>query len=118
MGTVDDYLATLRSSDRDALERVRQVVVGAIPGTTQGTSYGLAALLLDGRPLLGFRAARDHLSLFPFSPAVVAAVADQLTGFSVSKGTVRFSAGHPLPDHVLVTMARLRGEEIRLPKGS
>lgn len=116
MGTVDDYLATLRDPDRQAFERVLQIVAGAVPGTTQGTSYGLAALLLDGKPLLGFRAARDHLSLFPFSPAVVAAVADQLTGFAVSKGTVRFSAGHPLPEHVIVTMARLRGGEIRLPR--
>jgi uncharacterized protein YdhG (YjbR/CyaY superfamily) len=122
VGAVDEYLQGLDKADRTALGRVRDIAVRAVPGTTEGTSYGLAALLLDGRPLLGFRAAKDHLSVFPFSPAVVEAVAARLTGpgapkgFSVSKGTVRFSATHPLPEAVVVDMARLRGEEIRVPR--
>ena len=111
------YLATLRTADREALERVRGIVTRAVPGTTEGTSYGLAALLLDGRPLLGFRAAGDHLSVFPFSPAVVAAVADRLEGFKLSKGTIRFTARRPLPEAVVVDIARLRGREIRIPQG-
>jgi uncharacterized protein YdhG (YjbR/CyaY superfamily) len=110
------YLATLGTADRDALERVRGIVTRAVPGTTEGRSYGLAALLLDGRPLLGFRAAGDHLSVFPFSPAVVAAVADRLPGYKLSKGTIRFTARTPLPEAVVVEIARLRGTEIRLPE--
>ena len=112
-----DYLATLGDSDRAALDRVRAIATSAVPGTTEGTSYGLAALLLDGKPLLGFRAAADHLSVFPFSPAVVAAVADRLEGHRLSKGTIRFTARKPLPEHVVIDIARLRGTEIRLPKG-
>ena len=116
-GPLTAYLATLRAADREALDRVRGIVTRAVPGTTEGTSYGLAALLLDGRPLLGFRAAGDHLSVFPFSPAVVAAVADRLPGYKLSKGTIRFTARTPLPEAVVVEIARLRGKEIRLPDG-
>lgn len=115
-GPLTAYLATLRATDREALDRVRDIAVRAVPGTTEGTSYGLAALLLDGKPLLGFRAAADHLSVFPFSPAVVAAVADALEGFRLSKGTIRFTARKPLPEHVVLDMARLRGKEIRVPQ--
>ena len=116
-GPLTAYLATLRADDREALERVRGIATRAVPGTTEGTSYGLAALLLDGRPLLGFRAGADHLSVFPFSPAVVAAVADRLDGYRPSKGTIRFTARTPLPEAVVIDVARLRGQEIRLPNG-
>jgi uncharacterized protein YdhG (YjbR/CyaY superfamily) len=111
-----DYLATLRSADRKALDRVRGIAVRAVPGTTEGTSYGLAALLLDGKPLLGFLAAADHLSVFPFSSTVVAAVADRLQGFKLSKGTIRFTARNPLPEAVVIDIVRLRGQEIRFPR--
>ena len=116
-GPLTAYLGTLRAADREALDRVRGIATRSVPGTTEGTSYGLAALLLDGKPLLGFRAAADHLSVFPFSPAVVAAVADRLEGFKLSKGTIRFTARNPLPEAVVIDIARLRGREIRIPQG-
>src|ERR687889_513800 len=54
---------------------------------------------------------RDPI-VFPFSPAVVSAVAPRLQGFSLSKGTVRFGPDQPLPEDVLVEMVRLRAAEI------
>lgn len=111
-GPLTAYLATLPPADREALDRVRAIATRAVPGTTEGTSYGLAALLLDGKPLLGFRAAADHLSVFPFSPAVVEGVRDQLSGFEMSKGTIRFTVAKPLPDPVVREVVRLRVAEI------
>ena len=95
------------------LDDVRAIVRTAAPDAVAGRSYGMEAFLLDGRPLLGMRAARSHLSVFPFSPEVVEAVAPSLQGFSLSKGTVRFGADQPLPSDVLVEMVRLRAGEIR-----
>ena len=70
------------------------------------------ALRLDGRPLLGITAAARHLSLFPFSPAVVEAVAPDLAGYSLSKGTIRFSADQQLPDDVIERIVVLRRAEL------
>ena len=112
MGAVTDYLATLDAADRAAFVRVRDLAVAEAPDATEGTSYGMAALLLGGRPLLGMRAAKGHLSVFPFSPEVVEAVASRLVGFSVSKGTIRFTADDPLPEDVLRDLVRLRRAEI------
>lgn len=89
---MDDYLAGF---DAPALAEE------SAPGAEQGTSYDMAALRHQGKPLLGFKAAKDHLAVFPFSPAAVDAVRDRLTGFSLSKGTVRFTADTPLPDDVV-----------------
>ena len=65
-----------------------------------------------GRPLLGFSVAKRHLNLFVFSPAVIERVADRLDGFTLTKGTVQFSADHPVPDDVVRDMVRYRLDEL------
>ena len=112
MSAVDDYFAEQVPAARAAFQRIRAIAVAAAPDAEDGVSYGMPALRYRGKPLLGFRAAKDHLSVFPFSPAVVAAVRDRLAGFDLSKGTVRFSAGRPLPEDVVRDLVRLRLSEI------
>jgi uncharacterized protein YdhG (YjbR/CyaY superfamily) len=112
MSAMDDYLAGLPSAQKDALGRVRAVVGRVVPEAEEGESYGMPAFLYSGRPLLGFRAAKKHLSVFPFSPAAVEAVRDRLEGFDLSKGTIRFTPEGPLPEDVLVDLIRARQQEI------
>ncbi|PNI09492.1 hypothetical protein CXX84_04340 [Arthrobacter sp. AFG7.2] len=113
MGDVDDSLAALAEPERSCLQRVIAVARRIVPDAEEGRSYGMPALKLDGKPLIGVVAAARHLSIFPFSPEVVNAVAPRLEGFSLSKGTVRFTTGRPVPDDVVEEMVRLRQAEIR-----
>ncbi|MFC7598150.1 iron chaperone [Terrabacter sp. GCM10028922] len=112
MGTIGEYLAGLAPEQRDALQRVVDVAVRAAPDAEEGTSYGMPALRLGGRPLLGITAAAKHLSVFPFSPAVVEAVTPDLEGFSFSKGTIRFTVERPIPDAVVERLVELRRAEL------
>ena len=112
MGTIGDYLAGLAPEQRDALQAIVDVAVRAAPDAEEGTSYGMPALKLGGRPLLGITAAAKHLSVFPFSPAVVEAVAADLEGFSLSKGTIRFTVDRPIPDAVVERIVDLRRAEL------
>jgi len=109
---MDDYLADVAEPDRAALERIRRVVKELVPQAEEGKSYGMPALKYNKRPLVGFVAAKKHLSLFPFSPAVIDAFTDRLDGFELSKGTIRFTAQHQLPDDVLRDVVMLRLDEI------
>ena len=113
MGAVDEALAALDEPDRSCLQHVVETVRSLAPEATEGMSYGMPALKLDGKPLLAAVAAARHLSIFPFSGAVVEAVAGRLEGYSLSKGTIRFTADHPVPDDVLENIVRLRMAEIR-----
>jgi len=115
VGALDDYLTTLEASTRAAFEHIRDVAMEVAPGAEQGRSYGLAALKLDGRPLLGFRVARQHLGIFPFSAAPIDAVRDRLAGFDVAKGTIRFTAAKLPPDDVVRDVVGLRIAEIERP---
>lgn len=112
MGTIGDYLAALAPDQRAALQRVVDLAKRVAPDAEEGTSYGMPALRVAGRPLIGITASARHLSLFPFSPAVVEAVTPDLHGFSLSKGTIRFTVDHPLPEGVVERVVRLRRAEL------
>ena len=112
MSTMDEYLEGLPREQAAALADVRALVAGLAPDATEGTSYGVPAFILAGRPLLGFSAAKQHLSVFPFSPAAIEAVQERLSAFDTAKGTVRFTPDHPLPDDVLSALVAARRAEI------
>jgi uncharacterized protein YdhG (YjbR/CyaY superfamily) len=112
MSAMDDYLDDLPPAQKAALERVRSVVGDLAPDAEEGTSYGIPAFIYAGRPLLGFNAAKKHLSIYPFSPAAIEAVRDRLGGFDVAKGTIRFSPDSPVPADVLADLVRARMQEI------
>lgn len=109
---MDEYLERLSPAQRAAFARVRALVQRTVPGVEEGRSYGMPAFRYAGKPLLGFQAAKKHLSLFPFSPAAIDAVRDRLDGFELAKGTIRFSPESPVPDDVLVDLVQLRKQEI------
>ncbi|WP_027344856.1 iron chaperone [Hamadaea tsunoensis] len=112
MGAVTDYFEELDPAVRAAFEHIRDVATEIAPAAQESVSYGMPALRLDGKPLLGFRAAKAHLSIFPFSPAAVEAASGLLDGYALSKGTVRFTLDRPLPDEAVRTLVRTRVSEI------
>jgi len=112
MSDMDVYLETLPPAQKDALARVRATVADLAPDAEEGTSYGVPAFIYAGKPLLGFSAAKAHLSIFPFSPEAIEAVKDRLDGFDLAKGTIRFLPERPVPDDVLADLVRARKQEI------
>ena len=112
MSEIDDYLDGIDADSRAALEHLRQLVKEVAPDAQDGRSYGMPALKYRKKPLLGFLSAKNHLSVFPFSPAVIVALHDRLDGFEVSRGTIRFSVSSPIPDDVLREIVQLRLAEI------
>jgi uncharacterized protein YdhG (YjbR/CyaY superfamily) len=112
VSAVDEYFESLDPPTRAAFEHIRALVRDIAPQAEDGWSYGMAALRYKRRPLLGFRTAMDHLSIFPFSPKAVEVVCDKLTGYELSKGTIRFTLSKPLPDKVVLDVVRFRVEEI------
>ena len=112
MGEVTDYLAGLDEPARGILTGIVDRVREMAPEAEEGSSYGMAALRYRGRPLFAAAETKDHLSVFPFSPAAVEAVAPELEGYSLSKGTIRFGVDQPLPDGVIDRVVELRRAEI------
>lgn len=115
MGTIDDYLADLDSSDRAAVNRLYAIAREEVPEAEQGKGYGMPALVYAGKPLLSVMRARKHIGVYPFSPEAVAAVAGLLEGHpdvSLDKGTIRFQPEQPLPEEAVRALVRARVSQI------
>ncbi len=96
--TVDDYLAQLPEGQRLALQRVRDIVLDALPGCEEVMSYGMPTYKVDGKQVLNMAAFKNHLSLF----GNVEAFADELADFMMSgRGTVQFTQDKPVPEKVI-----------------
>ena len=112
MGVFTDLIAGTDGETRAVLQEVLDRALDIAPDAVEDLSYGTPALRYRGSPLIGIKVSANHLSLFPFSPDVVAAVAPRLKGYSLSKGTIRFTAEKPLPTDVLDDIVDLRRAEI------
>ena len=81
MGSVDDYLDGLGAGTAAIVRGIYARALEIVPDAEQGEGYGMPALRYRGKPLLSVMVAKSHLSLFPFSASVVAAVAPELEGY-------------------------------------
>lgn len=113
--TVGEYLDALPAERRAAVEQLRATVLAAAPGATEVIAYQMPALRLNGRFLVSYASFARHLSIFPASEGVRAALGDELAPYLSGKGTIRFPADHPPPLDLVrrVVEARLVEEAAR-----
>lgn len=106
--TFDEYLAGASAGQRAVLEKMRRAVRAAAPEAEECISYGLAAFRWKGRALVAFGAWANHCALYPMSSRTAAMFAEQLKGYEISKGTIRFSADRPLPVALVKKLIKAR----------
>ncbi len=109
--TIDEYLADVAPAQRTVLEKLRRAVHAAAPGAEEYIGYGLAGFKHGGRPLVYFGAWENHCALYAASPKTQAEFQDALTGFQVSKGTIRFTVAKPLPLTLVKELVKARVAE-------
>jgi uncharacterized protein YdhG (YjbR/CyaY superfamily) len=112
MTKIDEYLAGVPAPQKAELERIRKLVKRLVPVAEETIAYGMPAFKYKKQPLIYFAAFKDHLSLFPTS-GPTEELADKLTAYRVSKGTIQFTLDNPLPDALVeeILTARLRAIE-------
>jgi uncharacterized protein YdhG (YjbR/CyaY superfamily) len=110
---VDAYHARLPAAERKALEQIRAAVHAACPGAEECLSYGMPAVKLEGKPLVGWRAAAKHGAFHPLSGSTVETCKGALADYDTSKGTIRFSFDAVLPAKLVKRLVATRIGEIR-----
>ncbi len=103
--SVDEYIASFPADVRPVLEDVRRAILGAVPGAGEAISYRIAAITLDGTPLLYFAGWKRHVSLYPV-PAGDAAFERRLEPYRSARSTLQFPLGEPLPANLIAEVAR------------
>jgi uncharacterized protein YdhG (YjbR/CyaY superfamily) len=109
---IDAELGALPDGMRAVMGSLRRTIQAAAPDAVEAISYGAPAFRYRDRPLVAYRAARNHGSLFPMSPAVIEAHRAELTGYDTAKGTIRFTPERPIPEPLVAAIVRDRMAEI------
>ena len=110
--TVDEYLAGVPGDKRVALDRLRSQIKAAAPDATESISYGLPTFKLDGRWFVAFGVAKNHCSFYA-GAAPLEALAGELSGYRLWKGTINFPAVRPLSAELVARLIEVRVAEHR-----
>ena len=105
---VDAYLHEVEEPKRSTLETLRRTILEIVPQAEQVISYGVPAFRVDGTTVAGFAAFKDHLSYLPFSGSVLRQLADELDGYTMTKGSLHFAVDRPLPKLLVKKLLAIR----------
>ena len=83
---------------------VSTIFKNALPEAEERISWSMPTYW-KGRNIIHFAASKTHLGIYPGDEAT-AAFAEELSDYSVSKGTIRLSYDKPLPVKLLEKIAK------------
>jgi uncharacterized protein YdhG (YjbR/CyaY superfamily) len=111
-GTIDRYLKGVSADKRAALQKLRRAIRAAAPKAEECIAYDVPSFRLEGRFLCSFGAATKHCAFYPGSRAIEQNRAE-LSGYSLSKGTIRFQPESPLPPALVRKLVKARIGAVR-----
>jgi len=109
--SVTEYLAKLPKETRTTLQRVRAAIRQAVPKGEEGISYRIPTVKLEGRAVIYFAAWKSHYSLYPATKKVLSSFKQELAGYELSRGTIRFPLSEPVPTQLIAAIAKVRAHE-------
>jgi uncharacterized protein YdhG (YjbR/CyaY superfamily) len=105
--SVDEYFAGVAEPAWGALREMREAIRSVVPAeATEVISYRIPAFR-HVRVLVWYAAFAEHCSLFP-TAAVIDEFKEELKAYTVSKGTIQFPLGKPLPVGLIKRIVRAR----------
>ncbi len=108
-GDVNEYIAAQPTGVRELLERVRETIKKAAPHADETISYGMPAFKQSGM-LVWFAAHSKHIGFYPTASGIES-FKQELSSFTVSKGTVQFPFDKPLPVALITKIVKFRVAE-------
>lgn len=103
--TIDQYHASWPPEIRAVLDRMRGIIKKAAPRAVEIISYNMPAFR-GHRNLVYYAAHKAHLGFYPAVPTDL--FAEQLKGYTTSKGAIQFPYDKPLPAGLITKIVKIR----------
>jgi uncharacterized protein YdhG (YjbR/CyaY superfamily) len=113
--TIDEYIASFPPDIQEKLQHIRTVIRKVAPDAEEAIRYGIPTFRQNGSNIVHFAAFKDHLSFFPTSSGI-AKFKEELSSYTLSKGTIQFPLGGPVPYDLVERITRFRAEQTREKK--
>jgi uncharacterized protein YdhG (YjbR/CyaY superfamily) len=108
--TIDAFIRPFPKGVQFILEQIREIIKKAAPGAIEAIKYGIPTFVLNGKNLIHFSGYKTHIGFYPGSSAILVFKKD-LAKYEVSKGTIRFPLGKPLPLGLIKKIVKYRVKE-------
>ena len=118
---IDEYIADFGEDVQALLQAMRETIRAAVPDATEAISYGIPTFKLNGN-LVHFAAFKQHIGFYPGGVVLepegvdLSPFQEELSAYSVSKGTIRFPLGQPIPFDLVSRITAYRAEQNRAKK--
>lgn len=113
--SVDEYIANFSEEVQGRLEEIRKAIKQEVPEVGEKISYGIPAATLKGKPVIYFAGYKNHISIYPMTPAIEENIKEALA-YRTGKGTLQFPFNKLLPMPLIRQIIKVRVKE-HLEKG-
>jgi len=108
---IDSFISGFPADVQAVLQELRALIHREAPGCTEEIKYAIPTFVLNGN-LVHFSAYKTHIGFYPGSSGI-AHFTSKLQQYKLSKGTVQFPLGQPLPFDLIAEIVRFRvGENL------
>lgn len=109
--SVDEYIAAQAEPVRPILQKVRAIILKALPGAEEVISYQLPTFKLHGGYVIYLNAAAKHYALYPVTDGITEALGGEIAPHVHGKGTMRFAYADPIPTRLIQRIVKIRAKE-------
>jgi uncharacterized protein YdhG (YjbR/CyaY superfamily) len=104
--TIDDYISGYPKKVQEILEAIRNTIKMATPEANEAIRYAMPTFRLKHN-LVHFAAHKHHIGFYP-SPSGVENFKEELKGYNISKGTIKFEFDKPIPHDLIHKIVSFR----------
>ena len=94
--SVAKYYKSAPEPQRSTLLEMRERILKEIPGATEVIKYAMPTFLVDGVPLAGLMAHKNHVGYYPYSGSVISKFPEISEKYKATKGALQMPIDKPL----------------------
>ncbi|AWR22065.1 MAG: DUF1801 domain-containing protein [Aurantimicrobium sp.] len=111
---LDEYFASLDDTKAATLRRVLDVIATNFPDSSVKLAWNTPQIQIAGKYVFGMSAAKNHLSLAPWSEAAMSTFADRLSAYETTKGLFKVPVDWDVDGALITDLIQARMAELGL----